>query len=115
MFDDLKDAISYIESKRTKRTFLDFQALLTRYHFDTNLKNVIHVAGTNGKGSTTVMMRDLLRNHGYHVGTFTSPYIINPSPLSAYRGFFGSKPFSKTNQFLMKNGLEPIDWSIQDV
>ena len=77
MFDDLKDAISYIESKRTKRTFLDFQALLTRYHFDTNLKNVIHVAGTNGKGSTTVMMRDLLRNHGYHVGTFTSPYIIN--------------------------------------
>lgn len=42
----------------------------------------------------------------------TSPH---PSPLSAYRGFFGSKPFSKTNQFLMKNGIEPIDWSIQDV
>lgn len=39
----------------------------------------------------------------------------HPSPLSAYRGFFGSKPFSKTNQFLMKNGIEPIDWSIQDV
>lgn len=34
----------------------------------------------------------------------------HPSPLSAYRGFFGSKPFSKTNQFLKENGVEPIDW-----
>ena len=34
----------------------------------------------------------------------------HPSPLSAYRGFFGSKPFSKTNDFLKKNGMEPIDW-----
>ncbi len=42
----------------------------------------------------------------------TSPH---PSPLSAYRGFFGSKPFSKTNEFLMNHGMEPIDWSIKDV
>ena len=34
----------------------------------------------------------------------------HPSPLSAYRGFFGSQPFSKTNQFLEKAGREPIDW-----
>ena len=34
----------------------------------------------------------------------------HPSPLSAYRGFYGSKPFSKTNQFLQNHGLEPIDW-----
>ncbi len=34
----------------------------------------------------------------------------HPSPLSAYRGFFGSKPFSKTNNFLIKNGMEPIKW-----
>lgn len=39
----------------------------------------------------------------------TAPH---PSPLSAYRGFFGSKPFSKTNEFLQANGIEPIDWSI---
>ena len=41
-------------------------------------------------------------------------YIImspHPSPFSAYSGFFGSKPFSKTNEFLVKNGLTPIDWS----
>ncbi|MCR5254292.1 MAG: uracil-DNA glycosylase [Acetatifactor sp.] len=39
----------------------------------------------------------------------------HPSPLSAYRGFFGSKPFSKTNEFLEKNGLSPIDWQIEDI
>lgn len=39
----------------------------------------------------------------------------HPSPLSAYRGFFGSKPFSKTNAFLEANGLVPIDWQIENV
>ncbi len=39
----------------------------------------------------------------------------HPSPLSSYRGFFGSKPFSKTNEFLVKNGLSPIDWQIDDI
>ena len=37
----------------------------------------------------------------------------HPSPLAAYRGFFGSKPFSQTNAFLEKNGIEPIDWQIE--
>ena len=39
----------------------------------------------------------------------------HPSPLSAFRGFFGSRPFSQTNDFLVKNGLEPIDWQIENV
>jgi uracil-DNA glycosylase len=39
----------------------------------------------------------------------------HPSPLSAYRGFFGSKPFSKTNDFLIKNNIKPIDWKIKDI
>ena len=34
----------------------------------------------------------------------------HPSPLSAYRGFFGSKPFSKANAYLRANGIEPINW-----
>jgi len=34
----------------------------------------------------------------------------HPSPLSAYRGFFGSKPFSTTNRFLENNNRQPIDW-----
>ena len=36
----------------------------------------------------------------------------HPSPLSAYRGFFGCGHFSAANDFLVKNGLEPIDWQI---
>ena len=36
----------------------------------------------------------------------------HPSPLSSYRGFFGSKPFSQTNAFLKANGVKPIDWEI---
>ncbi|MCB0366855.1 MAG: uracil-DNA glycosylase [Bdellovibrionales bacterium] len=36
----------------------------------------------------------------------------HPSPLSAHRGFFGSRPFSQANQYLEKWGLEPIDWSL---
>ena len=36
----------------------------------------------------------------------------HPSPFSAYSGFFGSKPFSKTNDFLIKHNKKPIDWSL---
>lgn len=39
----------------------------------------------------------------------------HPSPLSAYRGFFGCQHFSKTNEFLKENGLEPIDWQIENL
>lgn len=39
----------------------------------------------------------------------------HPSPLSAYRGFFGSKPFSKTNDFLVKNGIKPVNWKIENI
>jgi uracil-DNA glycosylase len=38
----------------------------------------------------------------------------HPSPLSAYRGFFGCGHFKKTNEFLQSHGLEPIDWQIED-
>lgn len=38
---------------------------------------------------------------------------VHPSPLSAYNGFFGSKPFSKTNDFLISQGIEPINWKIE--
>jgi len=37
---------------------------------------------------------------------------VHPSPLSAYRGFFGSAPFSKINQFLQQNGQSEINWKL---
>lgn len=39
----------------------------------------------------------------------------HPSPLSAYRGFFGSRPFSQANRFLEVQGIEPIDWQIEPI
>lgn len=49
---------------------------------------------------------------------FTAPNTLviesaHPSPLSARRGFFGSRPFSQTNAFLARHGLAPIDWSTE--
>ncbi len=38
----------------------------------------------------------------------------HPSPLSAYRGFFGSRPFSRTNDWLIEHGETPIDWEIKE-
>lgn len=37
----------------------------------------------------------------------------HPSPLSAYRGFFGSRPFSKINEFFVESGQEPMDWTLE--
>ncbi len=42
----------------------------------------------------------------------TAPH---PSPLSAYRGFFGCHHFSQANDFLQKNGMDPIDWQIENI
>jgi uracil-DNA glycosylase len=40
---------------------------------------------------------------------------VHPSPLSAKRGFFGSRPFSRINAHLKEFGSEPIDWCIPDL
>lgn len=48
--------------------------------------------------------------------TNSKHYIIesaHPSPFSARNGFFGSRPFSKTNEFLRKNNIKEIDWSVE--
>ena len=40
---------------------------------------------------------------------------VHPSPLSAYRGFFGCGHFKKANEFLIENGETPIDWQIENI
>lgn len=39
----------------------------------------------------------------------------HPSPLSAHAGFFGTRPFSKANQFLASHGIDPVDWQLPEV
>lgn len=50
--------------------------------------------------------------HNPHHLILKSPH---PSPLSAYRGFFGSRPFSQANNFLVAHGETPIDWQIENI
>ena len=59
------------------------------------------------------------RNAQSKINLITNPnHLIlkcaHPSPLSAYNGFYGCRHFSKTNDFLIKNGLKPIDWQIEE-
>ena len=49
--------------------------MLEQLDFPQQNLNAIHVAGTNGKGSTVSYLRNMLEEAGYKVGTFTSPYI----------------------------------------
>ena len=56
-------------------------------------------------------MKKLMLNNPKHLILESA----HPSPLSAYRGFFGSRPFSKTNEFLRQHGETPIDWQIENI
>ena len=56
-------------------------------------------------GSYARSKKVLITNSNHHIIES-----VHPSPLSAYRGFFGSKPFSKTNNFLVEHGIMPIKW-----
>ena len=56
-------------------------------------------------GANSISKRHLIDETRHAV--FTAPH---PSPLSAYRGFLGCRHFSKTNSFLLRNKISPIDW-----
>lgn len=56
-------------------------------------------------GANAISKKKFLNNPKHLVLTS-----VHPSPLSAYNGFFGSRPFSKTNTFLQQNGVDPIKW-----
>ena len=56
-------------------------------------------------GSNAISKKQFISSHHLVLSS------AHPSPLSAYRGFFGSKPFSKANAFLESKGQKPIDWS----
>ena len=61
-------------------------------------------------GKPAQMKKNMLNNPKHLI--LEAPH---PSPVSAYRGFFGCQHFSKTNTFLTENGLEPIDWQIENI
>lgn len=77
MFDNINDAITYIESKKINSTSLeDFKLIFKKYQNFQNEVKYVHVTGTNGKGSTSKMISDIVSLNNYKVGLFTSPHIL---------------------------------------
>ena len=61
-------------------------------------------------GNNAIKKKNLITNKRHLILTS-----VHPSPLSASRGFFGSKPFSKINNFLISVNKNPIDWQIENI
>ncbi|WP_304681745.1 uracil-DNA glycosylase [uncultured Clostridium sp.] len=61
-------------------------------------------------GNNAIKKKNLITNKKHLILTS-----VHPSPLSASRGFFGSKPFSKLNNFLISVNKKPIDWQIENI
>ncbi len=78
MFKDINTAIDFLESRRNMTLGIDFlkQAFSEIGNPQEKIK-AVHIAGTNGKGSTTNFTRAILQEAGYKVGTFTSPHLIH--------------------------------------
>jgi len=67
------------------------------------LENIVFILW----GKQANYINDIIDSSKHHIISS-----VHPSPLSAHRGFFGSKPFSKTNKFLISKGISPIDWKL---
>lgn len=77
MFKTIEEAIDWIQNRRnTGHTFENFKQVCASLNNPQNDFYTIHVAGTDGKGSTVAYLRDLLMSHGYKVGTLQSPHYI---------------------------------------
>ena len=101
--------------------------LLLNRHLTTGIGNAGSHIGLGWQDFTDAAVRALAQHHGRDLvavlwgnqartaqpllGAAQIVASAHPSPLSAHRGFFGSKPFSQVNQALEKVGREPIDWS----
>ncbi|KHE69395.1 folylpolyglutamate synthase/dihydrofolate synthase family protein [Halobacillus sp. BBL2006] len=74
-----EEAIDWIHSRekfKVKPGLKRMEWMMSRLDHPEEQLKAIHIAGTNGKGSTVSFLRNLLQTQGYQVGTFTSPYIV---------------------------------------
>ncbi|KFZ25713.1 MAG: Folylpolyglutamate synthase [Candidatus Izimaplasma bacterium HR2] len=80
MFDTIEEGIGWIESIKRfgdKYDLYRMEIACKELGNPQDNLNIIHIAGTNGKGSTVSYLKHILLEQGYNVGTFTSPYIVN--------------------------------------
>ena len=64
------------------------------------------------RGCVAILWGSQAQKLGSHFSTSHKVESVHPSPLSAYRGFFGSKPFTKCNELLVASGQLPINWRL---
>jgi len=81
--------------------------------WETLTDKIIEVLNQNKRGLVFILWGSHARSKKYLISQNENLIIesSHPSPLSAHRGFIGSKPFSRTNKYLVKNNMDPINWS----
>ena len=81
--------------------------------WETLTDKIIEVLNQNKRGLVFILWGSHARSKKYLISQNKNLIIesAHPSPLSAHRGFIGSKPFSRTNDYLVKNNIHPINWS----
>ena len=81
--------------------------------WETLTDKIIEVLNLNKKDLVFILWGSHARSKKYLISQNENLIIesAHPSPLSAHRGFIGSKPFSRTNDFLIKSNMRPINWS----
>ncbi|MCP6682043.1 bifunctional folylpolyglutamate synthase/dihydrofolate synthase [Bacillus nakamurai] len=107
MFNTYKEAISWIHGRLkfgVKPGLLRMERLMEKLGHPEKKIRAIHVAGTNGKGSTVSFIRSVLQEAGYTVGTFTSPYIITFNERISVNG----TPISDEEWRQLVNEIKPF-------
>ena len=81
--------------------------------WETLTDKIIEILNLNKRGLVFILWGSNARSKKYLISQNENLIIesAHPSPLSAHRGFLGSKPFSRTNDYLVKNKMHPINWS----
>ena len=86
---DISETLEFISSYKNDYPHEDLsrvRALLARLGDPDRKLRFVHVAGTNGKGSTCAMLASILRKAGYRTGLFTSPYVKKFNERMIFRG-----------------------------
>lgn len=75
-------------------------------------EQAIRALAARGKPLVSILWGRDARNLRPLLGTLPAVESAHPSPMSADRGFFGSRPFSRANDLLMQQGGQPVDWRL---
>ncbi|MFG2617668.1 uracil-DNA glycosylase [Streptomyces sp. NPDC048507] len=78
-------------------------------------EQAIRALAARGKPLVSVLWGRDARNLRPLLGELPAVESVHPSPMSAANGFFGSRPFSRTNDLLVRQGAEPVDWRLPTV